>query len=551
MVQRPHLQLLLVVIFLLTVIFAKAQDAYLTCTELEHWPKQGTVSIPENHNRVSSYLFLLNKKKYLELFNSVNYNKRLAAKAGLSKNDKLQYLYMGVDFSTPKGDSISVPLFLFDVNDKNNMKKFEQYDGKLLENINANNMHANINGKYKVKAMLSRESNRFWKDLVSITTDVAKSASKLMLGNPFGASDLLNCFQGRVSSGLDELGTLSSDDTQKTTQEHSFMINLVAYNKSPEFREIVTSVRLYRVHWSFDKTHGNADFFEPIYPNSYPTPDVFEDAVKNHIYPMILVVETRFAPDISSKEPEFTDTYQKSIAKEYEQYAEMEQDMFKHYNSNFEKAFNIAKNMDSYVYNVHRYNTGLTSSLLLEIIDENYVLRQNITEENALYNYKQGMGLSTSRYAALGKRYADITRKLEQKYAEKDYELSLVKGYRLLTALDKSINPNTATADALYAEIVSLKYYEDIVANTMQGSYENKKSFLRYQSLLKIYEDTLYTKVVSGPKKNAQVKDYQKLILDYPKCTSCINKALEKIQELEKPASDIIWDCGEPLDGEN
>lgn len=534
MIHTAKIPTLFVFLFLLIGFTTQAQQAYLTCTEMEEWPKDKPVEVPENHNRVSSYLFLLNKNKYLELFNGVNYNKKLAAKAGLSKNDQLQYLYMGVDFSTPDGDSISVPLFLFDVNDKNNLKKFEQYDGKLLENINANSMHADINGKYKVKAMLSRESSGFWKDLVSITTDVARSASKLMLGNPFGASDLLSCFQGQVSTGLDKLGTLSKEGggTQKIQQEHSFIINLVKYNKSPEFREMVTSVRLYRVHWSFDKSRGNSTFFERIDANKYPTPEVFEDAVKNHVYPMILVVETRFAPDISSKEPEFTDAYKKEIANEYKEFAEVEQDMFRHYTQNFERAYNISKNLDSYVYNLHRYNTGLTASLLLEIVDEHYVYRQNVTEENTRYNYKPGMTLSKSRYAAVGKRYTDIRRKLEQKYKENEYEQSLVKGYKLLNALEKPIDEKKAPKEVLYNEILTLRYYDEIVGEVAKGTYEGKKSYLRYQSLLKAYEIALYNHVTTEPELTT-IGQYQTLIANYPKCTECTNRALEKIQELE------------------
>ncbi|GLB52983.1 hypothetical protein NBRC110019_20230 [Neptunitalea chrysea] len=517
-----------------------AQKGFLSSTELESWPKDHSISVPENHNRVSSYLFLINKNKYIELFNMVNYNRSLRNKAGLKKNDELQYLYMGVDFALPDSDSISVPLFLFDVKNPASVKKFEQYDGKLLDNINTNNMRTNLNGTFKVKAMLSRESSGFWKELVKITTDVAKSASQLMIGNPFGASELLTCFQGRVSTGLEELGTLSGSDNTTTatnntiTQEHSFLINLVEYNKNPDYREVVVAARLYRVHWSFDKNRNKSKFFRNIDADDFPGPENFKSVIRNYTYPMILVVETRFMPKISLTTPEFVDAYQKSITDEYKDFAESEQEMFKQYVKNFDRAYTIQKNLESYIKNIHTNNQSLKSSLLIEAIEESFLYRQNVLEENAKYEYIPGTPASISRYGTIGNRYDAIERKLKRLYDDNKYNEPMANSYVLLKSLLNPVEGKDTSSETLYREISKLSYFNDILANVTPESYQSKKSYIRYTALLKTYESALYEKLTGEDNANAKTDFYEKLMTDYDKCNFCVAECQKEINDLQK-----------------
>ncbi|GLB47803.1 hypothetical protein Y10_01710 [Neptunitalea sp. Y10] len=473
----------------------------------------------------------------------VNFNRKLAKKAGLSKDDQLQYLYMEVDFALPESDSISVPLFLFDVKNPASVKKFENYDGKLLDNINTNNMRANLNGKFKVKAMLSRESSGFWKELVTITTDIAKSASQLMLGNPFGASELLTCFQGRVSSGLDELGTLSDADKNKgtngntITQEHSFLINLIEYNKDPDYREVVTGVRLYRVHWSFDHNRGKSKFFKGIDNKDFPGPESFQNAVKNHTYPMILVVETRFMPKINSEEPAFTDAYQTKIAEEYLTFSEGEQPMFKHYVRNFANAYNIQKNLDNYLKNIHSTNESLKASLLIETIEESYLYKQNVAEEHKRYNYISEEENKDDRYALVANRYNEIDRQLNNFYEENKYIDNLAKSHQLLTALLNPLEGKETSSEALYNQISTLKYFDEILASVTQESYENKKSYIRYRALLKTYEAALFEKLTGAPEAEKELAFYQEVMENYAQCDLCVAECQKQITAMEEAAA--------------
>ena len=346
-------------------------------------------------------MFLVNKDKYLELFNAVNYNKKLAKKAGLDKNDELQYLYLGVNFAVPnKKDSISVPLFLFDVKNSESRKEFQKYDGKLLNNINANDLNADISAQFTVKSLVNRESNKFWKGLLNITTSVASSASTILLGNPFGAADLVTSLQGHLTTGLEQLGNLGNNDN---TIEHnySFLLKLYDYEDSYENREIITSVRLYKVHWSFDKSRPETDFFKKIKDGDNPKTEDFRKSIRNRTFPLIMVVETRFSSPINNEIPSFTGDYQKKITDEYLNYARSEQDMFKAFEKNYSMANDVAVNTKTYSENINRYSESLKASMLVEIMEEYYRFKINVQEEHDKNFYTPAQTIDDNRYVAI------------------------------------------------------------------------------------------------------------------------------------------------------
>ena len=62
----------------------KSQTRFLDAAEVESWPKQKVI-VSEDYNRISTYLYLLNKQKLLDLFTGVEYTKEEREELGINE----------------------------------------------------------------------------------------------------------------------------------------------------------------------------------------------------------------------------------------------------------------------------------------------------------------------------------------------------------------------------------------------------------------------------------------------------------------------------------
>lgn len=497
---------------------------------IESWPKKDVrINYSEDYNRISSYLYILNEDQLLEMFKGVSYSKVERKELGISKNDKPDILQMSIivrHTSIAKNEPLTIPLFLMDFREKDNTSSFRKFDGKLFSDIASKDITSNIMGEVKVNALISNSSKDFWRSVAIITADIGKSAASLALGNPLGAIELKNKLSEHLDKGLTSLNNLS--DGEKNV-EHSFFIDLVDLQSDNKFDEIVTSARLYHIHWI------KQDVLDTIFLNSIsdkPTPNSFYDSVKKYkTHPLVLVIETRTKTKIQDIGPTFTQEYYNKIKDEYERYPRKEWEMFRNYSQNFNTAFQAANYIKSFETTAN--STSIDWNSLINAIEYSYRFRISYNLEVDKYSSSNYDKDFKDRFSLINDRYDGVDRALIDLYRKENRNLNLEFADNIILSL---LNPSEGkTLEDTYLKIEHLSKYDLLATNLGKPGLISNSSYSKCKSIREGLELTLYNKVAGSPpsEREAKVRFYQNIIDKYPNCYSCVISASNSIQSIK------------------
>jgi len=521
-------------LFLLAA-WSGASQKVLERTEIDSWPKESKIDVPADFNRVSSYLIILNNQKYLELFNGVEYTKDERSELGIKKNDKPDLLQMSIEIVHPRintGTAFTVPLFMYDFRDKDAAKTFSNYNGKILSNIKVDEIDSDIMGSIKVHALISNASTLFWKEVAKISADFGKSASSLALGNPLGMTELTGTLQKYIGEGITALGNLSNG---QKIEDHSFFVKLIDKGAGGKFDEIVTSARLYQIHWSQFKPI-KFNYFQSINTVAPSAISQFEVAVNSKEVPMVLVIETRSRTQINNIKPQFTEDYKQFVENEYDAYPIAEHQMFKDYSRNYSTAYNIVNYLKSFDATVNTSNIDWSS--LLNSIDQTYQYQVNVKEEIKKYTSTQYSQEFKNRYELIGERYNEIDFHIIEMYRNVNRNIYKETADKVIEHLLNPLNfeNTTLTNDQVYDAIKVLSQYENLVnkISSDASTFKSNASYRKYKELRTIYEEKLYSKrTLSPPSSNGEKLTFYKNIREeFPLCVVCITKASTRIDEV-------------------
>lgn len=526
----------LVIILFITGINSALSQKFLNKSEVDYWPKNGNVSVPASFNRVSSYLYILNKKEFLNIFKGIEYTKEERKILGIKKKDQPDFLQMSIDIKHPQianNNPFTIPLFLFDFRDKNAASTFFNYNGKILDDIKADELNSNVMGSINVNALISNASVKFWKDVANISANLGKSATSIALGNPAGVADLTNKLTSYLDQGINALDNLS--DGSKT-EDHSFFVKLVDLEATSGFDEIVTSVRLYQIHWSVSIPEQNLNFFSNIalYGSK---PSSFETAVNNSNLPLVLIVETRSRTKINKGNPVFTNDYKEEISDEYDDYPLEEHQMFKEYFRNFNTAFNAYNYVSSFNATVNSSSTDWNS--LVNAINYSYQFKTKVKEENTKHASNLYSDEFKIRYEVIKSRYETVEHQVNELFRNNERSIYLEQADGIINALlnPLDLSDQSLTKEELNSQIIVLSNYDNILTKITSdaSNFISNASYQKYQELKNSYETKLFSELnISIPSSNeAKIIFYETIITNYPVCSECISESNKKIQNIK------------------
>ena len=264
--QIPSFLSLTLLLLSLLSTSASAQNSLLVADQVEAWPSAGTiVPIGPDYNRISTYLYILNRDEFLKLFTGTEFSKEQREQLGLKRrNDKPDLLQMSIKVKHPgidQGKPITVPLFMYDVTSDAGRKKFEQYEGRLFNNIRAKDLTTDIKGTIEVNALINNESAEFWRGVAEQSATFAKSAAALATTGPLALPSLTTSLNSLITGGIDKLSTISTEGKYREEQ-YEFEVTLSNRETSAEFDEVVTAARLYQVSWVGINGNRKTNFFQ-------------------------------------------------------------------------------------------------------------------------------------------------------------------------------------------------------------------------------------------------------------------------------------------------
>ncbi len=524
-----HLVLLLTGLLITSVGFSQK---YLTSKKIDYWPKKGVISVSEKYNRISTYLYILNQDDYLNLFKGIKYSREERKELGIKKHDKPDFLQMSLSINhklIANGNPISLPLFMLDYREKEAQKTFLNYNGKILDNIMANEVNSNIMGEIKVNAMISNASVKFWKEVAKISADFGKSATSIALGNPSGMTDLTGKLNKYLDEGLKSLNNLSDGSRE---EEHSFFIDLVNIEESDKFDEIVTSARLYQIHWASQSTLTNPNYFT-FDETLSPKPSQFENTIANDSLPLVLIIETRTRTKPVLGDPKFTDDYKNNLMNEFEKFPRNEWSMFRAYRDNFNIAYQSYKYINSFNSTINSQKIDWHS--LINAIDFTYQFKQKVFAEQEKYQSDEYDADFKSRFDIIDSRYKKVDIKLNELYQGATNSINLQKADKLISTVLNEKDDNVATLNILYGEIAKLNHIDEFINNIGSNVQISNDSYSRSSDLRERYEKTLYSrKNVNIPAElNQKIKFYQDIIDKYSLCNHCVSESKSVIQQLK------------------
>lgn len=526
-----------IVFYLLCICTVNTTNAQktLTATPIDTWPRESKVTVPLTYNRVSSYLYIINAKKYLDLFDGASYTREERNRLQIKPNDKPNFLQMSISITDRNISEhpLTVPLLLVDIRDQANFKAFESFKGPILDNLNVNDIDSDIMGSIEVNAMISNASAKFWSEVAKIAADLGKSAVAIAMSNPKGATDLTTKLTGYIEKGIAKLETLS--DGEKV-ESFKFFITLVERPDDTAVEEVVTSVRAYQIHW-FGEPTQKSNFFEQVGITDKLAPSAFEGKILTKDIPIVLVIETRSRTKIDVGEPVFTEDYSKFAMNEYKGYPIEDQPLLKSYYVNFSYAFSAFNYLKIYNSSVNGLNTDWNS--LLYAIDNTYQYRINVKKETVKYTtdayalYKKRFEAVSQRYEIINHQLNDVYRNIERKNAQ------LEKANTLLYAL---LNPISIAAPAdkakLYREIEKLSIYDTWISNTSAdgSTLKSSPSYQKSKELKKEYEKALIESLKQNiPNTNElKLKFYTDIRSQYELCSACVSEASAKIAAINQ-----------------
>jgi hypothetical protein len=522
------LSILTIVVIFALPLFSNAQRV-LDRTEIESWPKDNkTVILDDSYDRVSSYLYVLNKQKFLDLFNGIEYTKEEQKALGIKKNDKSNFLSLTVDIKHPNiagGEKVIIPLLMYDFSIPEKPNTSTGNSGMIFSDVKVSELKSNILGKVNVKAMIRNSSTAFWKDIALITADLGKSATSIAMGDPKGMMDLTGKLTTHLNTGFDALNKLSNGTRE---ENHSFYIDLVDRGASSDFDEWVTAVRLYQVHWLKDESAKLTDFFKATPLDSKITPNKFKEQVYNTNLPLVLVIETRSKTKINKGNPVFTVDYKKVIDAEYNDAPKELFQLLKEYNENFTTAYNASQSFE--IYNSSATSQTPNWAAIINGIDYVYQFRSRIAALNLKYSASSVNQDLKSRYGVIKSRYDVIDNLLTSLLQNQKANYQIETANNSISSLVNPL-PLNSTLENLYGELVKLEAYDATVKNVSSVNKPTSSSYQQYTVLKERYEAELLTKLTQNvpPSSAEKVRYYENIQNTYMLCKACLTDANKKL----------------------
>ena len=512
----------------LTMVNIIYSQKVLQAISIDYWPKenQGSVSINKNYNRVSSYLYIINPSKYLEMFDGENYTSDERKLYKINKNDKPNFLQMSISISDQSlsKESLTVPLLLVNLKDKANFKTFESFQGPILDNLNIDNVSKDIMGEIKVKAMISNSTAKFWNEVAKISSDLGKSAIAIAIGSPKGTTDLTLKMREYLDKGITNLEKLSNGER---LENYKFFVTLVKRPDDSVVEELVTSVRLYQINWEGNMTQST-NFFSEVGVLDGIKPNALQNKITNTEVPMVLIVETRSRTKIDVGNPVFTDDYKRITMDDYRKYPLEDQPLLTSYYTNFTYAYSAYNYLRNFKFSLDQTSTDWNS--LLFAIENTYQFRVNVKKETYKYSTAPFV-LYKARFEAVLSRYKIIDQQLKEMYTNfENKNTQLGNADFLLNSLLNPINTNNeVTKESLYNEIKKLAFFDNWIRNiSADGStLKSSSSYQKCNELKGNYETKLYEILCKNLPSNIDAKlgFYSNIKANYEICGYCFKEA--------------------------
>lgn len=522
--------LIVIICFVATNCFC--QQKFLDATLTESWPSKGRIKVPSDYNRISSYLYVLNKQELLNIFSGVEYTKEERKKLGIKKNDKPDLLQLSIKIAHPDlygEEALTVPLFLYDTRNDKSKKAFSNFNGMILNDINAKNIGSDVMGNINVNALISNSSVKFWQDVAKISADFGKSAVSLALGNSAAVTELKGKLSTYIDKGINGINDLSGDEK---LEDYSFFVELIDREASQEFDEIVIAARLYEIHWSTN-TPNSTEYFKSLNDSASLLPSTFQTLVDNKSNPIVIVVETRTRTKINLGTPKFTQEYRNQIRNEYNEFPESDWEMLRSYSNNFGTAFKI------YNYIISYQNSNGTNELdwnaLINALDFTYIFKTSVDNDNTIFTSDIYSQIMRDRYKVIEQRYNKVESLLDQLFLPEINDINLEKALKIIGMLIKGEEANL-NSESLYSKLITISNYDNFVRSIdPEGKTFTNTSYTRAKTLRKVYEKELYKKISATPPAttSAKITFYEEIKEKYPLCEECVSSASSKITQLK------------------
>ncbi|MBO9676335.1 MAG: hypothetical protein J7577_23035 [Sphingobacteriaceae bacterium] len=522
------LSTLTIVVTFILPLSANAQRV-LDRTEIDSWPKDNkTVNLDDSYDRASSYLYVLNKQKFLDLFNGIEYTREEQKALGIKKDDKSNFLSLTLDIqhkNIAAGEKVIIPLLMYDFSVPEKTTASSGNNGMIFSDVKVSELKTNILGKVNVKAMIRNSSTAFWKDIASIAADLGKSATSISMGDPKGIMDLTGKLTTHLNTGFEALNKLSNGTRE---ENHSFYIDLVDRGASSDFDEKVIAARLYQVHWLKDKNVKLQDFFKKIPLDNKLTPKKFQEEVFNTNLPLVLVIETRSKTKINKGNPVFTADYKKEIDAEYSNAAQESFQLLKEYNENFTTAYNASQAFE--IYNSSATLQTPNWAALINGIDLVYQFRTRVAVLNSKYSAISLNQDVKTRYAVIKSRYETIDNLMTSTLQNQKSNYQMETANNSITTLLNPISLNSSIEN-LYGELAKLEAYDAIVKNVSSVNKPTSLSYQQYTFLKGQYESALLSKLTQNSPSNSaeKVRYYEDILNNYTLCKACLIDATTKL----------------------
>ena len=535
----------IITIIILCVSLNSIGQSPIEAKPIDNWSLASqNITIDPIYDRVSSYVFILNKTQWLELFKGKEFDRKKRKEIGIKRGEEPDYLNVSIRFKHPelKGNindngediGIKVPLFTYDNRENIDAINFKSFENDMfLNDVKSNSVLKDVMGLVEVEAISSNDSEKFWLEVAKISADFGKSAISLATGDPTALGEIKSKLSNHLDIGLQSLDGLTSNPQKRN---YSTWIKLLSRNVDNEFSEIVSGIRLYEINWSnleFKNYNGlSTEYGFPQNEFNKPTVQKVKDLIdsSNLNVPLILVIEVKSKTKIDKRNPKLTKDYDDWASKEYREYSQQKQfSLIQEYYENYQLAFQSANAVELFLKNQGKDNE---KTYLYEAINNAYKYKKRSSKHNQKNLSQISDNDLKPIIEIIEKRYNSINNLLNSKFAQSE-NYDLRESSNILSSLTEDLDANSSEENKILF-IKRMNEYEGIIDLSNSSEALLSESFNYSIKKRNELENEIYQSILNKTANDQQDRAFfQQIIKDYNYCKICQTSATKKINDID------------------
>lgn len=504
--------ILLSLFFLFTTnSFSQKIDA----ADIAEWKNPKKLSSDYHYNSASIYL--VNGSLLPDLFSGATLTKSERKKHNLRAKDYAKAVFLSVEMAHPKNkETLTIPLYLLDVTNKNNQQFSSANMGRVLDEIKDEDLNFKpLYATGKIKAIKGNSTDEFMAQSFEIATALFRTALVLKEG-PLGTNEILQ----NVQKGAEYFNKIA----QNKTISNEFKIPII--KESDVYKYEIYSVSVHQIKWDFEENEG--DVLAEIKDKEQSIEQILELLSKNKKPYLVLARYKSYytLPKDYIKSVEIDQNYVNTRQTKLIEFSGMKKELEATLLENLKEAITMKK--DFQVYSREKEINQTNYDAISRLMNSYYIIMERYKEEisknesdsqrKAYFeeNYQEAYGVLFSKL----EEYINSDLKSAKNIVDKYLELSK-KDFSKMNESD------------LCSNLQSMEYYRDIIQKQQNSNKSiiqitNSKFYPKYSELVTKIENSLYTKSFDLDKfssNDEKINYLNSQMLQFPCCAICKEKA--------------------------